>query len=115
LVKETEIPKDPHQDHVDNFFESQGVVRKEFIPEGKTVNVEFYKVLMDHLLKHSHWVRPAAFCSRHFFLLHDNAPVHKSASFCQFLTPKNFKTLFNPPPPHSLHIYLCQIIFCSSS
>jgi hypothetical protein len=34
-----------------NFFDSQGVVHKEFVPEGKTVNAEFYKGVMDHLLK----------------------------------------------------------------
>jgi hypothetical protein len=34
------------------FIDSQGVVPKEFIPEGKTVNAEFYKGVMDRLLKH---------------------------------------------------------------
>jgi len=33
LAKETKIPKVPHQDHIDNFFDSQGVVHKEFVPE----------------------------------------------------------------------------------
>jgi hypothetical protein len=26
-----------------HFFDSQGVVHKQFVPEGKTVNAEFYK------------------------------------------------------------------------
>jgi len=43
-AKETEIPKVPHEDHVDNFFlDSQGSVHKEFVPKGKTVKAEFYK------------------------------------------------------------------------
>jgi hypothetical protein len=50
-----------------NFFDSQGVVHKEFVSEAKTVNAEFYKVVMDRLLKRIHQVRPAAFCSRDFF------------------------------------------------
>jgi len=33
------------------FFDSQGVVHKEFVPEGKTVNAEFYKGIVDRLLK----------------------------------------------------------------
>jgi hypothetical protein len=37
-AEETEIPKIPHQDQVDNIFDSQGIVHKEFVPEGKTVN-----------------------------------------------------------------------------
>jgi hypothetical protein len=49
------------------FFKSQGVVHKGFIPEGKTVNAEFYKEVMDHLLKRIQRVRPAAFCSRDIF------------------------------------------------
>jgi hypothetical protein len=36
-------------------------------------------------------------CSRDVFLLHDNAPAHKAASVCQFLTPKNVTTLYHPP------------------
>jgi hypothetical protein len=42
-------------------------------------------------------VRPAAFCSRDFFLLHDNPPALKAASVCQFLTQKNVTTLYHPP------------------
>jgi hypothetical protein len=61
-----------------NFFDSQGTVHKEFVPDGKIVNEEFYKGLMDRLLKSIQWARPAAFCSD-FFLLHDNAPTHKDA------------------------------------
>jgi len=55
-----------------------------------------YKELMERLLKRIQRVRPAAFCSRDFFLLHGNAPAHKAASVCQFLTPKNVTTLYRP-------------------
>jgi transposase len=41
-------------------------------------------------------VRGCAFCCRDFFLLHDNAPALKAASVCQFLTPKNVTTLYQP-------------------
>jgi hypothetical protein len=64
-------------------FDSQGVVHKKFLPEGKTVNAEFYKGVMDHLLTRIQRVRPAAFCCRDFFLLHDNAATHKAASVCK--------------------------------
>ena len=52
---------------------------------------------MGRLLKRIQRVRPAAFCSRDFFLLNDNAPAHKAASVCQFLTPKNATTFYHPP------------------
>jgi hypothetical protein len=79
-AEETEIPKVPHQDHADNFFIFQGAVHTEFVPEGKTVNAEFYKRVMDCLLKCIQWVRPVAFCSQDFFLLHGNVSTHKAAS-----------------------------------
>jgi hypothetical protein len=94
------------------FLDSHGLVHKEFVPEGKTVNAEFYKGVMDRLLQRIHWVRPAAFCCRDFFLLHDNAPVHKAESVCQFLTPKKLQPLITP---RTLQIYLRQTIFCSPS
>jgi len=71
-------------------------VYKEFLTEGKTVNAEFYEGIIFRLLKRIHRVRPAAFCSRNIFLLNDNAPAHKAASACQFLTPKNVTTPYHP-------------------
>jgi hypothetical protein len=62
----------------------------------KTVNAEFYKGVKDRLLKRIQGVRPAAFCSRDFFLLQDNAPAHKAASVCQFSTQKNVTTIYRP-------------------
>ena len=95
------------------FFDSQGVVRKEFIPEGKTAKAEFYKGVLDCLLKHIQRVRPAAFCSRDFFfLLHDNASAHKAASVCQFFTQKKLQPFITPC---TLQIYLRQTTLCSPS
>jgi len=67
-AEETEIQKVPHQDYVDNFFDSRGAVHNEIVPEGKTVNAEFHKGVMDRLLKHIQRVHPAALCSRDFVL-----------------------------------------------
>jgi hypothetical protein len=66
------------------FFNSQGVVHKEFVPEGKRVNAGFYKGVMDRVLKRIQRVRPAAFCSRDFFFLYDNEPAHKLQVFANF-------------------------------
>ena len=52
---------------------------------------------MFHLLKRTRRVRPASFCCRDFFLLHDNAPAHKAASVYQFLTEKNVTILYHLP------------------
>ena len=111
-TEETEIPKVPHQDHDDNFFDSQGVVHKEFVPEGKRVNAEFYKGVMDNVLKRIQRVRPAAFCSRVFFFLHDNTPAHKAANVCQFWTEKMLQPFITP---RALQVYLRQTILCPPS
>ena len=71
-------------------------MHKEFVPDGKTAHAEFYKGVMDRLLKHIQRVGPAAFCSRDFVLLHDNAPAHKTASVCQFLTQKKCHNPLSP-------------------
>jgi len=88
-------------------FDSLWVVHKEVVPEGKTVNAEFYKGVMDRLLKRIQRVRPAAFRYRDFFLLHDKAPSHKAASFCQFLTQKSY----NPLSPTVLSRFISTILF----
>ena len=99
-AEETEIPKVLRKDHIDfYFFESQGVVHKEFIPERKTVNAEFYEGVMDRLLKRIQGVRPAVFCSRDFFLLHDNAPAHKLQVLANSWPPPKNVTLYPPRVP----------------
>jgi hypothetical protein len=78
------------------FFDSQGVVHKEFVSEGIIVNTEFYKGVTDPRPKRIQRVRPAVFFSRDFFFLHDNAPAHKAANVCQYLTQKNVTNLYQP-------------------
>ena len=74
-------------------------MHKEFVPEGNTVNVDFFKGVMDRLLKRIHRVRPAAFCSRDFFLLQDNAPAQKSGTFLPIFDRKKSYNPFSLPVP----------------
>jgi len=39
-AEETEIPQVPQQAMLIIFFDSQGLVHKEFVPQGKTVNAD---------------------------------------------------------------------------
>jgi len=71
-------------------------VHEEFVAKGKTINAEFHKGVMHRFLKRIQWVRPTAFCSRDFFFLHHNAPAHKAASVCRFLTHNKVTTLYHP-------------------
>jgi hypothetical protein len=40
------------------FFDAQGVIHREFVPEGQTVNGQFYLRVMERLLKGIRRVRP---------------------------------------------------------
>ena len=66
------------------FFDSQGIVHKEFVQKGCTVNAEYYKGMLDRLISRIRRVRPALYRTRDFFLLHDNAPAHSATKLDSF-------------------------------
>jgi histone-lysine N-methyltransferase SETMAR len=78
------------------FFDSQGIVQKEFVQEGYTVNAEYYKGVSDRLISRIQRVLPVLYRIRDFFLLH-NTPAHSAAKIRQFLTQKQVTTLNHPP------------------
>jgi len=60
------------------FFDWQGVIHKEFVPEGVTINTVHYKGVIERLLNRIRLVRRGMFESGDWFLLHDNAPSHNA-------------------------------------
>jgi histone-lysine N-methyltransferase SETMAR len=76
-----------------NFFNAQGVINHEFVPEGQTVNGQFYLGVMEQLLKQIHHVRPEFHNSKEWFLLQDNAPAHTTGVVARFLTIKQVTVL----------------------
>ena len=79
------------------FFDSRGIIHKEFVPPGQTVNALFYKDVLERLLKRVRRVRPDLYASGDWFLLHDNAPSHTAIVATQFPA-KNRVTVINHPP-----------------
>ena len=65
--KKLKFPRSCIKTKLITFFNSQGAVHIEFVPERKRVNAEFYKEVVDRLLKRIHRVRLAAFCTGEFF------------------------------------------------
>jgi hypothetical protein len=92
------------------FLDSQGVVHKEFVLEGKTVNAEFYKGVMDRLLKCIQRFRPAALEIFSFCTI--MRPPTKLQVFAHFDPPKMLQPLITL---RTLQIYLRKTIFCSPS
>ena len=94
-TEETALPKIKSEDDADS-VDSQGIVHKEFLQEGCTVNAEYYKGVLGRLISRLRRVRPALYRTCGFFLLHD-VPAHWAAKIRQFLAQKQVAT-FNHLP-----------------
>jgi transposase len=86
------------------FFDSRGIVHKEFVPPGQTVNQAFYKDVLERLRKRVQRVRRDI--ADDWVLHHDNAPAHTALSIREFLAKKNIPTL--PQPPYSPDLAPCD-------
>ena len=71
------------------FFDSEGMIHKEFVPEGSTVNGQYYLGMMQRLLARIRRVRPQSNAQGSWSLLHDNAPAHKCIAVRNFLASKS--------------------------
>lgn len=79
------------------FYDSKGIVHKEFVPQGRTVNGEYYLGVLDRLWKRIGRVRPEYPAGKQLFLLHDNAPPHKTKKVNEFLMKKRISLINHPP------------------
>lgn len=79
------------------FFDAQGVVHKEFVPTGQTVNGKFYAEVLERLRIRVRRVRREI--ADTWMLHHDNAPSHTSLIVRETLAKHNVATL--PQPPYS--------------
>ena len=78
------------------FFDSQGIVHKEFVQECCTVNAEYYKSVLDRLISHIQRVRPALYRTHDFF---PPARQRPGAFGSKNLTVSDSKTSRNIEPP----------------
>src|SRR5215475_1605402 len=81
------------------FFDSEGVVHYKFLPQGRTVNKEYYLEVMQRLHEAVKKKRPDAWRENRWMLQHDNAPAHSSFVVRDFLA-KHATTVL-PQPPYS--------------
>ena len=71
------------------FFDHQGMVHHEFVPQGQTVNQQFYKEVLTRLVNKICQKQRSPWAGKIWILHHDNAPAHTALSMKQFLSQKN--------------------------
>ena len=81
------------------FFGQKGIVYKEFVPLGQTVNAAFYIEVWKRLWVNVRRKRPDQWRNNTWLLHHDNVPAHAALLIRQFLTDNNMTVV--PHPPYS--------------
>ncbi|UYV63271.1 hypothetical protein LAZ67_2003604 [Cordylochernes scorpioides] len=88
------------------FFDCRDVVHHEFLPQGRTVNKEYYLQVIRNLREAIRQKRPDLWKNKNWLLHHDNAPAHTSLLVRDFLAKNN--TLMMPQPPYSPDLPPCD-------
>ena len=81
------------------FFDSRGIVHKEFVPPGQKVNQAFYKDILERLRKRVQRVRTDI--ADNWVLHHDNAPSHTALAIREFMAKKNSRNSTSSLQPRS--------------
>ena len=79
------------------FYDSKGIVHKEFVPTGQTVNAIFYLGVLKRLLYRIRRIRPEYREGGSWRLLHDNTPSHRSTLVTDFFTRNRILTISHSP------------------
>lgn len=88
------------------FFDIKGIVHREFLPKGQTVNAEFYCTVLKRLREDIRRKRPSLWRDGNWVLHHDNAPAHNAFHTREFLSQTG--TTVAPHPPYSPDLAPCD-------
>ena len=92
------------------FLWQQGNCSPRVCPWGRNCHWKFYMSVLERLWKRIRCVRPEYSAPGSWFLLHDNAPVHRAVAVQKFLAENKCACSIISPTPL---IYPTVIIFCS--
>ena len=88
------------------FFDQEGIVHREFVPPGMTVNADFYCDVLRRLRENVRHKRPQKCRNQNLIIHHDNAPAHMSFKGLPFLAKTNMTVI--PHPPYSPDLAPCD-------
>ena len=94
------------QDDADLFLCQEGIVHREFVPPGMTVNAHFSCDVLRRLRENVRRKRPQKWQNQNLIIHHENAPSHRSFKVSQFLAKNNMTVL--PHPPYSPDLAHCD-------
>ena len=60
------------------FFDQEGIVHREFVPPGMTVNADFYCDVLRRLRENVRHKRPQKWQNQNLIIHHENALAHRS-------------------------------------
>ena len=82
------------------------MIYRHWVPNGETVNKEYYIEVLREFRKRFPLKRPALFKSSQWQFHQDNAPVNNSILVTDYLTKMGIKTVLQPP--YSPHLSPCD-------
>ena len=85
------------------FFDMGGIVHYEYVPQGQTVNQQFYLQVLNRLRLAVSRKRPQKLAAEAWVLHHDNAPAHTAHSTQVFLASHGIQQ-----PPYSPDMAPCD-------
>jgi len=88
------------------FFDVRGIVHREFIPPGQTVNQEFYLEVLRRMRENVQRKHQELWRSGEWFLHQDNAPAHTALSVTRYLASLGWTVI--PHPPYSPDLAPCD-------
>jgi histone-lysine N-methyltransferase SETMAR len=88
------------------FFDAEGLVHHEFLPQRQTMNQTVYITVRQRLRDAVRRKRPHKWSSGTWLLHHDKAPRHAALSVREFLAKHSIPLV--PHPPYSLDLAPCD-------
>ena len=79
-----------------SFFDNKGIIHKEFVPAGQTINAAFCQAILNRLLQRIWRVRPELHRTGKWMLLLDNAHAHSAIVLRQLLAQNMVVVLDHP-------------------